>query len=66
MPYKLKKIEIKWLIFHFSEGDSYTKEMEVETIIAEEKSDSIGESGKEKDVEKIDEISVKNEEVIHL
>ncbi|XP_057548711.1 uncharacterized protein LOC130827108 isoform X1 [Amaranthus tricolor] len=42
-------------------GDSYTKEMEVETIIAEEKSDLIGESGKEKDVEKIDEISVKNE-----
>ena len=38
--------------------------MEVETIIAEEKSDLIGESGKEKDVEKIDEISVKNEKVI--
>ena len=38
--------------------------MEVETIIAEEKSDLIGESSKEKEVEKIDEISVKNEKVI--
>ena len=38
--------------------------MEVETIIAEEKSDLIGKSSKEKEVEKIDEISVKNEKVI--